>query len=116
MKARAPLSAAVFAAFAAPSAAQAHPANDPDLWALDASYVYQSNLFDSDGLRYRATGAYWPHADNTVELVRIRPSDMVSETFAIEVVSGVNANAVPGLDGNGPNQDFALYVYNATNP
>jgi hypothetical protein len=32
----------------------------------------------------------------------------------VEIVPEViNGNAVPGLDGNGPNQDFALYVYNA---
>ena len=34
--------------------------------------------------------------------------------FTIQVVAGaINQNAVPGRDGNAPNQDWALYVYNA---
>ena len=100
--------------------------NNLDLYVLNGSYVYQGNVFygcaappQPDpycGYTPRSTGAYLPDWDNTVELVRIRPSDLVSETFTVEVVPGVNANAVPGLDSNGPNQDFALYVYNATNP
>lgn len=90
--------------------------NNLDVYVLNQSYIFQGNNFDPSGYTYRATGSSFPDLDNTVELIRIRPSDLVSETFTIEVVPGVNANAVPGLDGNGPNQDFALYVYNATNP
>ena len=37
-----------------------------------------------------------------------------SGNFTVQIVAGsVTQNAVPGLDGNGPNQDWALYVYNA---
>lgn len=51
--------------------------------------------------------------DNTVELIRIPAGEIINGDFTVEVVPAVSAKAVPGLDGSGANQDFALYVYNA---
>lgn len=57
-----------------------------------------------------------PHEDsrNTVEVIRI-PGGTLSGTFNLRVgAKAVVAEAVPGLDEGGPNQDFALYVVNAS--
>ena len=72
-----------------------------------------ASLRRARGTTFRATGAWLPDMDNNVELIRIRPGDLVGSSFTIEVVpSIINGQAVPTLDGGSPNQDFALYVYN----
>jgi hypothetical protein len=49
---------------------------------------------------------------NTVEVIRV-PAGVLSGTFTLRVTAAaVIGNAVPGLDGGAPNQDFALYVHN----
>ena len=53
-----------------------------------------------------------PH--NTVEVVRVYPGELTG-TFIVTVgARGIVGEAVPGADGGADNQDFALYVYNAT--
>lgn len=50
---------------------------------------------------------------NNVEVIRV-PAGSLAGSFGVRVrASAVQKNSVPGLDGDGPNQDFALYVYNA---
>jgi hypothetical protein len=51
---------------------------------------------------------------NTVEVIRV-PAGAVAGSFSLRVTAAsIMANAVPGLDGGADNQDFALYVHNAT--
>lgn len=87
--------------------------NNVDLYVLDGGWQYQGNDFLADGFTRRAQSSGYPDWDNTVEMIRIRPGEVVNGDFTVEVVPGVNAKAVPGLDGSSPNQDFALYIYNA---
>ena len=81
--------------------------------------AYWGNYFDSDGFSkrvYKSTSG-GPSTDtiNTVEMVRLRGADLAGGQFGIQVrATNVNQQAVPGLDGTNPNQDFALYVWNAT--
>lgn len=52
---------------------------------------------------------------NTVEVIRV-PAGELTGSFVVRVkATAVVAKAVPWLDGGGssPNQDFALYVFNA---
>lgn len=52
--------------------------------------------------------------NNTVEVIRV-PAGVLSGSFSIRVTAAsIVAKAVPGLDGGAYNQDFALYVDNAT--
>ena len=87
--------------------------NNLDVYVIDGSYSYQGNDFKADGYTYRATSHWLPDEDNTVELIRVPAGEIVNGDFTVEVVPAVSAKAVPGLDGTGANQDFALYVYNA---
>jgi hypothetical protein len=87
--------------------------NNLDVYVIDGSYSYQGNDFKADGYTYRATSHWLPDQDNTVELIRVPAGEIVNGDFTVEVVPAVSAKAVPGLDGTGANQDFALYVYNA---
>jgi len=83
------------------------------MFLYNSTHFYYSNFSDLQGYTVRDQGDI-PGQDNNVLFIRIKPSDFVGNSFTIEVVNeGINGNAVPGLDGNGPNQDFALYVYNA---
>jgi hypothetical protein len=50
---------------------------------------------------------------NTVEVIRIPPQALTVPFTLTVSPKAMNANAVPGLDNNRFNQDFALYVYNA---
>jgi hypothetical protein len=51
---------------------------------------------------------------NTVEVIRV-PAGEFTGSFTLRVTAAaVIDNAVPGLDGGAPNQDFALYVHNVT--
>jgi hypothetical protein len=50
----------------------------------------------------------------TVEVIRV-PAGAVTGSFSLSVTAAaITYKAVPGLDGGAPNQDFALYVHNAT--
>ncbi|MBZ5590379.1 MAG: S8 family serine peptidase [Acidobacteriia bacterium] len=87
--------------------------NNLDLFVFNGPHYFQGNVLDSQGYTLRDQGDL-PDMDNNVEMIRIRPADLTSSTFTVQVYPDViNGNAVPGLDGNGPNQDFAVYVYNA---
>lgn len=75
-------------------------------------YVYCDGQY---GLQYatRSTGCWLPDMSNNVKRARIAPNSFTGQ-FTIQVLaSNVAANAVQGRDGNAPNQDWALYVYNA---
>lgn len=105
----------------APAAVNASPlyVNDNNLYVLQGGWSYRGNYFDSAAFSVRSGGLPdpWltdPH--NNVEMLRIRVSELApTYQFTVEVTGGPNASAVPGLlEGNVPNQDFALYVYNAT--
>ena len=69
---------------------------------------YSENLFGQQ---------LWVHPGdkvNTVEVIRIEAGELTIPFWIRVEARKVSANAVPGLDGGSPNQDFALYVYNAT--
>jgi hypothetical protein len=52
--------------------------------------------------------------NNTVEVIRIDGAAL-TVPFTLKVsAAAINDKAVPGLDGTSDNQDFALYIYNAT--
>ncbi len=80
---------------------------------------YNGNFFQSPGpysARVNFIGGFVSYTDavNNVEVIRIPAGDLTDNDFTIEVVAqGLNDQAVPGLDGGVPNQDFALYVINA---
>ncbi len=101
----------------APAAVGASPlkVNDLDLVVRNGSYNYSGNYFDSSGYSVRIpVGLLFGDPANTVEVVRIRPGEVVGGSFTVEVrPTAISAKAVPGLDGPAANQDFALYVYNA---
>ena len=64
-------------------------------------------------LEKQPSSGYFPDMYNNVTRARTAPNSF-SRTFTAQIVAGsVTQNAVPGLDGNGANQDWALYVYNA---
>jgi len=53
-------------------------------------------------------------AHNTVEVIRV-PAGVLNGSFSLRVTAAsIVESAVPGLDGGANNQDFALYVHNAT--
>ena len=98
--------------------------NDLNLVAVDGSGIlssrYYGNRFVSGGYysrRYSPWEALLARdAVNNVEVIRFPASEVTDEDFSIEVQAWTLAGqAVPGLDGLGvPNQDFALYVVNAS--
>jgi len=81
-------------------------------------YVFQSDAVYCDGqyggqYTTRSSGCWLPDMANNVKRIRIAPNSF-SGSFTVQIsAQSVGQNAVPGLDGNGPNQDWALYVYNA---
>lgn len=86
--------------------------NEIDMYVMQGGYVYCDGQY---GLQYatRSTGCWLPDMSNNVKRARIAPNSFTGQ-FTIQVVgSNVSQNAVPGMDGNAPNQDWALYVYNA---
>ncbi len=89
--------------------------NNLDLYVRDAGYSYVGNYFDTQGYSTRTAQPPSGDANNNVELIRIRPGEILNNDFTIEVVpQQLAGHAVPGIDGSfTPNQDFALYVYNA---
>jgi hypothetical protein len=99
----------------APAAVDAYQTrvNEVDMYLLQGGAVYCDGQY---GGQYstRSSSCWFPDSSNTVKRFRIAPNSF-SGQFTIQVVAGaVNAKAVPGRDGSSPNQDWALYVYNAT--
>ncbi|MBP7799819.1 MAG: S8 family serine peptidase [Thermoanaerobaculaceae bacterium] len=87
--------------------------NNLDLYVIDGSMSYQGNVFNSQGYTYRASGHWFPDTENNVEVIRIPAGEIADGGFTVEVVPSINLKAVPTLDGTQPNQDFALYIFNA---
>lgn len=86
--------------------------NELDLYVLQGAAVYCDGQYTGQ-YSTRSSGCYLPDMYNNVKRARIAPNSF-SGTFTVQIVAGnVTQNAVPGLDSNGPNQDWALYVYNA---
>lgn len=81
-------------------------------------YVLQADAVYCDGqyvgqYTTRSSGCWLPDMANNVKRTRIAPNSF-SGSFTVQIVAqSIGQNAVPGLDGNGPNQDWTLYVYNA---
>ncbi len=82
--------------------------------------TYYGNYFGTDGYSLDPTGPIpfvpYDHV-NTVEMIRVKEGELQSWGFWLTVRAGtISEKAVPGLDVapvDLPNQDFALYVYNA---
>lgn len=86
--------------------------NEIDLYVMQGGHVYCDGQY---GLQYatRSTSCWLPDMSNNVKRARIAPNSF-SGQFTIQLVAGnVSAPAVPGRDAGAPNQDWALYVYNA---
>lgn len=75
------------------------------------------NQFPSDSWYSEEHGMFVPvgvtDEHNTVKVIRIEEGSLTTPFVLSVTARAINANAVPGLDGNEANQDFALYVYNA---
>jgi len=98
----------------APSAAgtSGSRVNGIDLYVLQGGSIYCDGVY---GNQYtpRSSGCWLPDMANNVKQIRIAPNSF-SGSFTVQVVAnGINANAVPQRDGGAPNQDWALFVYNA---
>jgi hypothetical protein len=92
--------------------AQVARVNELDMYVLQGGYVYCDGQYTGQ-YATRSSGCWLPDFYNNVKRARIAPYSF-SGQFTIQVVGGaINANAVPGRDGGAPNQDWALYVYNA---
>jgi hypothetical protein len=98
--------------------------NDLDLTLYRPSFIpanwrsYCGNHFEqgswySEDIAGKILPAAPTDTHNTVEVIRV-PAGALNGPFSVRVTARtVQANAVPGFDGEAPNQDFALYVYNA---
>lgn len=99
------------------AAANASPlyVNNLNVKVWDGMYYYLGNFFSADGYNTRLGPGFPGDSNNTVEMIRIRPNELVNSQVTVEVIPvAINGQAVPGLDGTTYNQDFALYVYNAS--
>ena len=86
--------------------------NEIDMYVLQGSYVYCDGQ-TYQGYSQRSTGCWLPDFYNTVKRFVIAPNSFTG-TFTVQLVgSNITTHAVPGLDGTGPNQDWALFLYNA---
>ncbi len=81
---------------------------------------YYGNYFNSDPADGYSKDLTGPTSSepldhvNTVEVIRIKKGELLPVGFHVMVKAGaINGIAVPGLNDNSFNQDFALYVYNA---
>jgi len=89
--------------------------NNLNVKVWDGIYYYLGNFFSGDGFSTRLGPGFPGDQNNTVELIRIRPNELSNSQVTIETIPvAINGKAIPGLDGATSNQDFALYVYNAT--
>lgn len=87
--------------------------NSVTMYILQGGAVYcDAGGFDSEGYSFRSAGCWLPDWDNNIEFLRIRPNSFTG-TFQVQVNGGLNAKAVPGLDGMSNNQDLAVWVWNA---
>jgi|GEM_PF-3239028 len=90
--------------------------NGIDMYVLQGGYVYCDGVY---GYQYtpRSSGCWLPDLTNNVKQLRIAPNSFTG-TFTIQLVAqGINQQAVPQVDGpTAPNQDWALFVYNANQP
>jgi hypothetical protein len=79
-------------------------------WAND--FVGEPKYSRRRGVALYNTSLDWK---NNVQVIRIPAGAIYGGDFTLTVFSSkINQNAVPGLDNDGPNQDFALYIVNAT--
>ena len=86
--------------------------NEVDMYVLQGGYVYCDGQYGSQ-YATRSISCSLPDTSNNVKRARIAPNSFTGQ-FTIQVVgSSVAQHAVPGLDNGAPNQDWALYVYNA---
>ncbi len=105
--------------FSEPNASGGLKVNDIDLKAYSTGLVsktYWGNYFGSNWYSNNALSIprYIPDPRNTVEVIRI-PANAITGQFTIRVSARtIDENAVPGLDSGDPNQDWALYVHNAS--
>ncbi len=96
----------------AQSGASVARVNELDLYVLQGGAVYCDGQYTGQ-YSTRSSACWLPDMYNNVKRARIAPNSF-SGSFTVQIVAGsVTQNAVPGLDGNGANQDWALYVYNA---
>jgi hypothetical protein len=88
--------------------------NQLDVKVWDGGAYYLGNTLDTSGYSLRLDVGLAGDTHNTVELIRIRPGEIVGGDFTLDVVPiSISGRAVPGLDGLSSNQDFAVYIYNA---
>ncbi len=86
--------------------------NEIDMYVMQGDAVYCDGQYVGQ-YATRSSGCWLPDMSNNVKRARIAPNSFTGQ-FTIQVVAGnVSANAVPGRDSGNPNQDWALYVYNA---
>ncbi|MCL4807304.1 MAG: S8 family serine peptidase [Thermoanaerobaculia bacterium] len=86
--------------------------NEIDMYVMQGNGVYCDGQYVGQ-YATRSSGCWLPDMSNNVKRARIAPNSFTGQ-FTIQVVgSNVSANAVPGRDSGNPNQDWALYVYNA---
>jgi hypothetical protein len=86
--------------------------NEVDMYVLQGGAVYCDGQYNGQ-YATRSSACGLPDSYNNVNRARIAPNSF-SGQFTIQVVGGaINANAVPGRENGAPNQDWALYVYNA---
>lgn len=71
----------------------------------------------SNGSATASFGSCLPDLTNAAMQLRIAPNSFTG-AFTIQLVAqGINEQAVPQVDGpTAPNQDWALFVYNANEP
>ncbi len=89
--------------------------NKISIYVLQGGFVYcDGGSYDADGYSIRATGCFLPDLYNNAKFLSIAPNSFTG-SFQLQIVAtGINAKAVPGLDGASNNQDFAVWVYNGT--
>ncbi len=95
--------------------------NDLNLVVVDgegmSSYRYYGNRFKPTGYHSKRHLTFFaPQLDsvNNVEVIRFPASEITNGDFTVEVYAQtLGGIGVPGLDEGVPNQDFALYVFNA---
>lgn len=86
--------------------------NGVDMYVLQGSSVYCDGQF---GAQYttRSSGCWLPDMTNNVKRIQIAPYSFTGSFTVQFVANGINQPAVPGRDSGAPNQDWALFVYNA---
>lgn len=100
-----------------PSATPAYDGqvNNITMYALQGNSVYcDGGPYDTFGHSVRSGMCPLPDLSNNVKLIDIAPNSF-SGSFQLQInANGINAKAVPGLDGVSNNQAFGLWVYNVT--